>query len=55
LLDKNNAQEEEAVMADKYIEELKVKVRDREEMVRMKEEQLRVKEEELTALKRRVD
>lgn len=35
-------------MADKYIEELEVKVRDREEMVR-------IKEEELTALKRRVD
>jgi hypothetical protein len=35
-------------MADNYIEELKVKVRDRED-------QLRIKEEELTALKRRVD
>jgi hypothetical protein len=35
-------------MADKYIEELEVKVRDREEMVR-------IKEEELTALKRKVD
>ena len=35
-------------MADKYIEELEVKVRDRED-------QLRMKEEELTALKRKVD
>lgn len=35
-------------MADKFIEQLKLKVRDREE-------DLRIKEEELTASKRRVD
>lgn len=42
-------------MADKYIEVLEIKVRDRDDQLRIKEEQLRMKEEELTALKRRVD